>query len=59
MVLRLKSFVCGLRIMERNGAERLANQGVRFLLANVAPWIEAGAKQFAASVEKGAMSGKV
>ena len=44
--------------MERNGAERLANQGVRFLLTNVAPWIEAGAKQFAA-VEKGAMSGKV
>ena len=45
--------------MERNGAERLANQGVRFLLTNVAPWIEAGAKQFAASVEKGAMSAKV
>ena len=45
--------------MERNGAERCANQSVRFLLADVALWIEAGAKQIAASVEKGAMSGKV
>ena len=45
--------------MERNGVERLANQGVRFLLTNVAPWIEARAKQFAAAVEKGAMSAKV
>ena len=45
--------------MERNGAERCANQSVRFLLADVAPWIEAGAKQFAAFVEKGVMSGKV
>ena len=45
--------------MERNGAERLANQGVRFLLTNVAPWIAAGAKQFAVSIEKGAMSVKV
>ena len=45
--------------MDWNGAERLANQGVRFLLTNVAPWIEAGAKQFAAFVEKGVMSGKV
>ncbi len=45
--------------MERNGAECLANEGVRFLLTNVAPWIEAGAKQFLDAVEKGAMSGKV
>jgi len=44
--------------MDWNCAERLANQGVR-LLTNVALWIEAGAKQFAAFVEKGAMSGKV
>ncbi len=45
--------------MDRYGAERLANKGVRFLLTNVAPWIEAGAKQFSAAVEKGSMSGKV
>jgi len=50
---------CAGTITESDGAERLANQGVRFLLTNVAPWIEAGAKQFSAAVEKGAMSGKV
>ena len=50
---------CAGTITESDGAERLANQGVRFLLTNVAPWIESGAKHFAASVEKGAMSGKV
>ena len=38
--------------------ERMANMGVRFFLAYVDPWIEAGVKQFAANAKKGAKRSK-
>ena len=45
---------CAGTITDLDGAERLAKLGVRFLLTNVAPWIEAGAMLFAERLEKGA-----
>ncbi len=45
---------CAGTITDLDGAERLAKLGVRFLLTNVAPWIEAGAILFAERLEKGA-----
>ena len=40
-------------IADLDGAQQLAKLGVRLMLTNVAPWIESGARLFAAELAKG------
>lgn len=49
----VKAGCCAGTITDLDGAQRLAKRGVRLLLTNVAPWIESGARLFAAELAKG------
>lgn len=49
----VKAGCCAGTITDLDGAQRLAKLGVRLLLTNVAPWIESGARLFAAELAKG------
>lgn len=49
----VKAGCCAGTLTDLDGAERLAKLGVRLLLTNVAPWIESGARHFAAELAKG------